>query len=792
MLWRALSHIERGFYIDIGAQDPIIDSVSLAFHEHGWHGIHVEPLQHYADLLRQQRPLDTVIQAAVGNGPAVLRFFEIPGGGISTADTGIAAQHRQRGFDVHEITVPCITLASIFDAAAEHEIHWLKIDVEGFEQPVLDSWGSSAARPWIVVVESTLPLTQIETHEGWERILIGYGYNPAYFDGLNRYYVSETHPELKTAFRLPPNIFDDFALNGTANAPFQRQIVARHQERFTEALALAEVQKRSADSEIERLTQSVAAQQAAHADRERALLDEVSQARGNIDGIRHTLSQRENEFNAQLLAVEQQRTVEAAEQARLQSERELELQLRHTGQISEAKQEIESLLHSLATREKEFGAQVLAIQQQAALESAEQTRLRGEQERALHRQHAEMEQALGQHLQIMRQELRNLEQDRTRREYENAEQINQSRQALESILNRQIEREREIAALLLATQQQAHREASAQATHHREQAQHLQSEHAKREHTLNMKLEAKQRELLQSEAARKTIQHQFDEQLHSEREIGRVREEVVNALRLDLTNLRNGLSWRLAGPFRAVKRRLTHTHAQRSNTNTTSEQGVIAPLVNTLAGVIAPHSQQVKLHFNPAGAISMIRDDATRTTSLPPLHVAQDLRMLLQHQDGHFIQCAYMTLLKREADPSGFDYYVGRLRAGEAKLQILSDLYSSSEARESRVDLPWLRGAIRRHKLARLPVVGTVLKSVMSRESKSDLANRLRILEQKVFLLEQIIESPKNVVEQSEPASRGSITRDVDPDLSGMSMVAKRIFRKLSDDVSDTRRNHSA
>ena len=94
MLWRALGQIENGFYIDIGAQDPLIDSVSMAFHEHGWHGIHVEPTPHYAELLRQQRPSDTVIQAAVGNGPAVLTFFEIPDTGISTGDPAIERRIR--------------------------------------------------------------------------------------------------------------------------------------------------------------------------------------------------------------------------------------------------------------------------------------------------------------------------------------------------------------------------------------------------------------------------------------------------------------------------------------------------------------------------------------------------------------------------------------------------------------------------------------------------------------------------------------------------------------------------
>ena len=36
MLWRALRDVEQGFYVDLGAQDPLVDSVSLAFHERGW------------------------------------------------------------------------------------------------------------------------------------------------------------------------------------------------------------------------------------------------------------------------------------------------------------------------------------------------------------------------------------------------------------------------------------------------------------------------------------------------------------------------------------------------------------------------------------------------------------------------------------------------------------------------------------------------------------------------------------------------------------------------------------
>jgi FkbM family methyltransferase len=237
MLWRALGHIPNGFYIDVGAQDPVVDSVSLAFYEKGWRGLHVEPTPHYAELLRQQRLGDIVVQAAVGEKTKEIIFFEIPETGISTADATIAEQHRQRGFDVREISVSCIRLSAIFKSSKSKEIHWLKIDVEGLEAQVLSSWGKSKARPWIVVVESTLPLTQTESHAAWEPRLLTYGYEFVYFDGLNRFYVSTSQLELKNAFATPPNVFDGFSLNGTASTTFHRLIDERHKAELLEVLA---------------------------------------------------------------------------------------------------------------------------------------------------------------------------------------------------------------------------------------------------------------------------------------------------------------------------------------------------------------------------------------------------------------------------------------------------------------------------------------------------------------------------------------------------------------------------
>ena len=56
ILWRSLADVPNGFYIDVGAQHPVYDSVSKAFYEHGWKGVHVEATATYAALLRQDRP----------------------------------------------------------------------------------------------------------------------------------------------------------------------------------------------------------------------------------------------------------------------------------------------------------------------------------------------------------------------------------------------------------------------------------------------------------------------------------------------------------------------------------------------------------------------------------------------------------------------------------------------------------------------------------------------------------------------------------------------------------------
>lgn len=219
LLHRTLSHIEKGFYIDAGAQDPVRESVTKFFYEQGWRGINIEPVAHWFERLKADRPEDINLQIALGSRPGTLPLFEITGTGLSTTVPGIAAQHRKAGYDPKvEGSINVDTLDAVCARHMVETVHFLKVDVEGAEADVLQGLALDRLRPWIILIESTLPNSQETTHHQWEHLLTGRGYCFAWFDGLNRYYVADEHAELKQAFGVQPNIFDHFVRHAEAEA----------------------------------------------------------------------------------------------------------------------------------------------------------------------------------------------------------------------------------------------------------------------------------------------------------------------------------------------------------------------------------------------------------------------------------------------------------------------------------------------------------------------------------------------------------------------------------------------
>lgn len=210
ILWRALREVENGFYVDVGAADPVEHSVTRAFCDRGWSGINIEPTEGYYARLVADRPRDLNLRVLAGAQSGLGTIHVIPGTGLSTMDANLAARQDGRGWASTPETLPMVSLDSILRSHGDKPIHFLKIDVEGAERAVLEGIDLLEIRPWIVLVEATEPLTQIRTDHLWADLLLDRGYAFAVFDGLNCFYVADEHAELREIVALPPNEFDNF------------------------------------------------------------------------------------------------------------------------------------------------------------------------------------------------------------------------------------------------------------------------------------------------------------------------------------------------------------------------------------------------------------------------------------------------------------------------------------------------------------------------------------------------------------------------------------------------------
>jgi FkbM family methyltransferase len=224
----------RGFYVDVGANDPDIDNVTRHFYERGWSGINIEPLKSNFTRLKKRRPHDLNLHLAAGDRDGTITFYEIgKWHGYSTTDAGIAAQHRKDGLKVVEHETPLRRLGSVLDEHASGEtIDFLSIDVEGTELTVLAGADLERHRPKIILAESRLPVTVTmvdrffevpDRAEEYAKFLAPFRYRMVYRDGLNAFFAAEEHADLAQHFAYPPGIADRL-IHAASIRPYEQKI----------------------------------------------------------------------------------------------------------------------------------------------------------------------------------------------------------------------------------------------------------------------------------------------------------------------------------------------------------------------------------------------------------------------------------------------------------------------------------------------------------------------------------------------------------------------------------------
>jgi FkbM family methyltransferase len=134
---------ERGYFVEVGAFEPILLSQTYQLEQRGWEGLLIEPVPTHADKLRLRRRA-RVVQVACGSPSQhgqVLPIYLAGGRTSLLYQLGPALE------------VPIRTLDSVLTETNVSQIDFLSIDVEGAEIDVLSGMSFERYRPSLILLE---------------------------------------------------------------------------------------------------------------------------------------------------------------------------------------------------------------------------------------------------------------------------------------------------------------------------------------------------------------------------------------------------------------------------------------------------------------------------------------------------------------------------------------------------------------------------------------------------------------------------------------------------------------
>ena len=191
------SNVSSGIFVDVGANDPFIESQSYHLEKLGWHGLLIEPLPNMCELLRQNRT-GVVVPYACSSKDNHKKILPLISFGVcSTLESKLIHTNKVKQ---EVIYIETRTLDSILEENnIKENFDLISIDVEGHEIELFKGFDIRRWRPKLVLLEDHV------TTQDKHRFMISNGYQFLLRTGLNTWYVhnaNEYAVSLKSEFEF--------------------------------------------------------------------------------------------------------------------------------------------------------------------------------------------------------------------------------------------------------------------------------------------------------------------------------------------------------------------------------------------------------------------------------------------------------------------------------------------------------------------------------------------------------------------------------------------------------------
>jgi FkbM family methyltransferase len=154
---------DSGFYVDLGANHPVVFSATYLLYKAGWSGITVDPIPSLCALHRRLRPRDVCLNVGVGAVCEQRRFWETAPDFFSSFSEEDTKRAEERGLCtvLRETSVSLVTPRDIVaHVPAGRAVNYLTIDTEGLDGEILSSWPWNRCMPDIISCEASAMISE--------------------------------------------------------------------------------------------------------------------------------------------------------------------------------------------------------------------------------------------------------------------------------------------------------------------------------------------------------------------------------------------------------------------------------------------------------------------------------------------------------------------------------------------------------------------------------------------------------------------------------------------------------